>query len=83
MYTVKRRKITGAQTGCLTANLKDQSTQCGSTKGSYERNEKNGNFISYENLLKNYLWCRDFTLSWLKTKGLSREVESAPIVDRK
>jgi len=40
--------------------------------------KKNGNFISYEKLLKNYLWCRDFTLAWLKD-----EVESAPIVDRK
>jgi len=32
--------------------------------------KKNGNFISYEKLLKNYLWCRDFTLSWLKDEGL-------------
>ena len=70
MYTVKRRKITEAQTGCSTANLKDQSTQCGSTKGSYATNVKNGNFISFENLLKSYLWCRDFTLSWLKAEGL-------------
>ena len=35
-----------------------------------ERNEKNGNFTSYKKLLKNYLWDRDFTLSWLKDEGL-------------
>ena len=67
MYTVKRRKTTGVQTGCSTADLKDQS---GSTKGSYLRNEKKENFTNYENLLQNYLWDKDFTLSWLKDEGL-------------
>ena len=38
------------QTGCSKADLKDQSTQCGSTQASYQRNEKQGNFTSYENL---------------------------------
>ena len=52
MYTVGRRKTCGVQTGCSKADLKDQSTQCGSTQESYQRNEKQENFISYENLLK-------------------------------
>lgn len=58
------------QSGCPTADLKDQSTQCGSTKGSYQRNEKKDNFSGYENLLKNYLWDRDFMLSWLRDEGV-------------
>ena len=70
MYTVKHRKTTGVQTECSTADLKDQSTQCGSTKASYLRNEKKENFTNYENLLQNYLWDKDFTLSWLKDEGL-------------
>ena len=70
MYTVKRRKTTVVQSGCSTADLKDQSTQCGDTKGSYGRDEKKDNFTSYESLLRNYLWDRDFTLSWLKDEGL-------------
>ena len=70
MYTVKCRKTTEVQTGCSTADLKDQSTQCGSTKGSYLRNEKKENFTNYENLLQNYVWDKDFTLSWLKDEGL-------------
>ena len=32
MYTVKHPETTGVQSGCSTADLKDQSTQCGSTK---------------------------------------------------
>ena len=54
MYTVKRRKTTGVQSGCSTAVLKYQSTQCGDTNGSYGRGEKKDNF----------------TLSWLKDEGL-------------
>ena len=70
MYTIKRHKTTGVQTGCSTADLKDQSTQCGSTKVSYLRNEKKENFTTYKNLLQNYLWDKDFTLSWLKDQEL-------------
>ena len=70
MYTVKRRKTTGVQTGCSAADHKDQSTQCGSTKGSYLRNEKKDNFTTYEELLQNYLWDKDFILPWLKDEGL-------------
>jgi len=70
MYTVKRRKTTGVQSGCSTADLKDRSTQCGDTKGSYGRDEKKENFTSYESLLRNYLWDRDFTLSWIKERGI-------------
>ncbi|CAH3153938.1 unnamed protein product, partial [Porites evermanni] len=47
-----------------------QSTQCGSTQASYQRNEKQENFTSYENLLRDYLWDREFTLSWLREEGL-------------
>ena len=70
MYTVKRRKTTGVQSGCSTADLKDQSTQCGDTNESYGRGEKKDNFSSYENLLRNYLWDRDFILPWLKDERL-------------
>jgi len=72
MYTVKRRKTTGVQTGCSTANLKGQSTQCGSVKGSYERNEKNGNFISYENLLEKLLVGQIFHLVTSKRRRAYR-----------
>ena len=34
MYTIKQRKTSGVQTGCSAAYFKDQSIQCGSTKGS-------------------------------------------------
>ena len=47
MYTVKRRKTTGVQSGCSTADLKDQSTQCGDTNRSYERGGKKDNFTTY------------------------------------
>lgn len=70
MYTVKHRRTTGVQTGCSTVDRKDQRTQCGSTKGSYLRNEKTEKFTTYENLLQNYLWDKDFALSWLKDEGL-------------
>lgn len=66
LYVVRR----GVQTGCSKADLKDQSTQCGSTQASYQRNEKQENFTSYENLLRDYLWDREFTLSWLREEGL-------------
>ena len=70
MYTVVRCKTCGMQSGCSKADLKDQSTQCGSTQPSYQRNEKQENFTSYENLLRDYLWDREFTLSWLREEGL-------------
>ena len=63
VYRYKRRKTSGVQTGCSTADLKDQNTQCGSTKGSYLRNEKKENFANYQNLLQNYLWDKNFILS--------------------
>jgi len=70
IYTVKHRKTTGVQRGCFTADLKDQGTQCDNTKRSSGKDEKKDNFTSHENLLRNYLWNRDLTLSWLKDKGL-------------
>ena len=66
MYTVVRRMTCGVQTGSSKADLKDQSTQCGSNQASYQRNEKQENFASYENLLRDYMWDREFTLSWLR-----------------
>jgi len=70
MYTIKQCKTTGVQTGCSAADRKDQSTQCGSTKGSDLTKEKKDNFTTYEDLLQNYLWDKDFTLSWLKDEAL-------------
>ena len=70
MYTVKWRKTTGVQTACSTADRKDQRTQCGSNKGSYLRNKKKDNLSAYEDMLQNYLWDKDFTLSSVKDEGL-------------
>ena len=65
--TIKHHKTSGVQTGCSAANLTDQSTQCGGTKGSFLRNE---NFTNYENLLQNLRRDKDFILSWLKELNL-------------
>ena len=63
----------------LRADLKDQTTLRGCTTGSYKRNEKKENFTTYKNLLQNYLWDRDFTLSWLKDEGLIAPVRICTI----
>ena len=55
MYTVKGRKTTGVQSGCSTADLKDHSTQCGDTKGSYGRDGKKDNFTETDLLKCNVL----------------------------
>ena len=70
MYSVKRRRTTGVQVGCSSADRKEQGTQCRESEASYKRSDKEGNFTSYDDLLKNYLWDKDFTLSWLKQDGL-------------
>ena len=70
MYTVKRKRVNGVQVGWPTADLKEQGIQCSYAKGSYKRNEKEKNFTAYDDLLLNYLWEKDYTLSWLKEEGL-------------
>ena len=68
--TVKRRRVNGVQVGCSTADLKEQGIQCSYAKGSCKRNEKEKNFTAYDDLLLNYLWDKDYPLSWLKEEGL-------------
>ena len=70
MYSLKRRRTTGVQVGCSSADRKEQGTQCREFEASYKRSDKEGNFTSYEDLMKNFLWDKDFTLLWLKQDGL-------------
>ena len=70
MYSVKRRRTTGVQVGCSSADRKEQGTQCREFEASYKRSDKEGNFTSYDDLMKNFLWDKDFTLLWLKQDGL-------------
>ena len=70
MYTIKRRRVAEVQVGCSYADHKEQGTQCHHFKGSYHRVDKEENITSYDDLLRNYLWDKDFTLSWLKQEGL-------------
>lgn len=70
MYRVKRRVVSGVQVGCLIVDLKDQGIQCSYVKGSYKRDDKEKNFISYDDFLLRYFWDRDYILFWLKVEGL-------------
>ena len=52
MYSVKRRRTTGVQVGCLSADRKEQGTQCREFEASYKRADKEGNFTNYDDLIK-------------------------------
>ena len=75
MYSVKRRRVAGVQVGCSYAEHKEQSTQCRYFKGSYSRVEKEEKIISYDDLLRNYQWDKDYTLSWMLLKAGTRNGE--------
>ena len=74
MYTVKRRRTSLVQVGTSYTELKDKTTQIGSQGGSYKRKHPNTNhctgYITYDELVRNYLFDKHETITWLQDIGL-------------
>ena len=73
MYTVKRKRTLGIQTGVPLNERKDNWTQTGvSVCGSYNRLERKAKrmFTTYDNLRDNILCDMDTTFEWLKKERL-------------
>ena len=73
MYTVKRKRTLGIQTGVPLNEWKDDWTRTGvSVCGSYNRLERQEKriFATYDNLRDNILYDMDTTFEWLKKEGL-------------
>ena len=73
MYTVKRKRTLGIQTGVPLNEWKDNWTQTGvSVCGSYNRlgRQKKRIFTTYDNWRDNILYDMDTTFEWLKKEGL-------------
>ena len=73
MYTVKRKRTLGIQTGVPLNEWKDNWTQTGvSVCSSYNRlgRQKKRIFTTYDNLRDNILYDMDTTFEWLKKEVL-------------
>ena len=81
MYTVKRKRTLGIQTGVPLNEWKDNWTQTGvSVCGSYNRLERQEKriFTTYDNLRDNILYDMDTTFEWLKKEGLIAVERNCP-----
>jgi len=70
MYRVKGTRKIGIQVGCSSGDLKEKGVQCSYPKSSYRKEERGSHFTTFEDLLRNYLWDKEYMLSWLKEEGL-------------
>lgn len=66
MYSVTHKRKIGIQVGCSAVDRKEVGVQCSRSKGSYGRQKPEKEILTYDDLLQNYLWDKDFTFEWLK-----------------
>ena len=69
MYRVKEKRKIGIQVGCPSVDRIERGVQCSNSKSSYGRKEIEARHVTFEDLLQNYLWDKEYTLSWLKEEG--------------
>ena len=69
MYRVKEKRKIGIQVGCPSVDRIERGVQCSNSKSSYRRKEIEARHVTFEDLLQNYLWDKEYTLSWLKEEG--------------
>ena len=67
MYRVKGTKKIGIQVGCSSG---EKGVQCSCSESSYRKEDRESRFTTFEDLLRNYLWDKEYMLSWLKEEGL-------------
>lgn len=70
MYRVKGTRKIGIQVGYSSGDLKEKGVQCSYSKSSYRKEDRESRFTTFEDLLRNYLWDKEYVLSWLKEEGL-------------
>ena len=69
MYKVSRKRNAEVQVGCPLGKQNDVGIQCSESRGSYGRNNE-AKAMTYDELKEKYLWCKEFTLCWLKDEAL-------------
>ena len=69
MYKVSRKRNAEVQVGCPLDKQKDVGIQCSESRGSYGRDNE-AKVMTYDELKEKYLWCKEFTLCWLKDEAL-------------
>ena len=60
MYSVTHKRKIGIQVGCSAVDRKEVGVQCSRSKGSYGRQKPEKEILTYDDLLQNYLWDKDF-----------------------
>ena len=62
MYKVKEKRKIGIQVGCPSVERVERGIQCSNSKSSYGRKEKEAHHVTFEDLLQNYLWDKEYTI---------------------
>ena len=70
MYSVTRKRKIGIQVGCAAVDRKEKGVQCSHSTGSYGWRHNETGILTYDDLLRNYLWTKDYTIEWLKEEKL-------------
>ena len=70
MCSVTHKRKIGIQVGCAAVEHKEIGVQCSHSIGSHGRRNNETGFLTYDELLRNYLWTKDYTMEWLKKEKL-------------
>lgn len=70
MYSVTHKRKIGIQVGCAAIDHKEIGVQCSHSTGSYGRRENETGHLTYDELLRNHLWTKDYAIEWLKEEKL-------------
>jgi len=69
MFKVSQKRNAEVPVGCPFGKQKDVGIQCLGSQGSYGRNNE-AKVTTCNELKEKYLWCKKFTLCWLKDEAL-------------
>ena len=70
-----KRKI-GIQVGCGAVDRKEIGVQNSRSMRSYGRRKNETGHLTYDELLRNCLWTKDYAMEWLKKKSFLRQIVS-------
>lgn len=79
MYSVTHKRKIGIQVGCAAVDRKEAGVQCSHFTGSYARRQNETGILTCDELLRNYLWTKDYTFEWLREEKLLARVRTCEI----
>ena len=79
MYSVTHKRKIAIQVGCAAVDREEAGVQCSHSSGSYGCRQNETEILTYDEVLRNYLWTKDYTIEWRREEKHLARVGSCEI----